>query len=286
MAHRGCAWDLSDRILQFDERPLVMGVINVTPDSFSDGGRFSSVEAAVEHGRRLAEQGADILDIGGESSRPGASPVPLAEELRRLLPVVERLTGATRGPLSIDTYKAEVARQCLAAGARIVNDITGVGDPQMQGVVRDHRAGVILMHMQGDPQTMQQSPHYVDVVQDIAHFLEKRLQELSDVGIPHERIVLDPGIGFGKTGKHNLEIIARLGEFRRFQRPICLGVSRKAFIGKLLDRPVDRRLAASLAVAAYAATLDTVQIVRVHDVEETCDLVKMIAAIRSSGSKQ
>src|SRR5262245_59253817 len=191
-------WLLPDRVLRI-ERPLVMGIVNVTPDSFSDGGRFTSAEAGVAHGLELVRQGADLLDIGGESSRPGAAPVPLEEELRRVLPVVEALVRQTTIPLSIDTCKAEVARATLAAGAHVINDITALrGDPDMAGVVRQYRAGIILMHMQGTPQTMQVNPQYDDVVPDIGRFLEERLQTAAYLGIAREQVVLDPGIGFGK----------------------------------------------------------------------------------------
>jgi dihydropteroate synthase len=277
---------MTDRSVRIDARPLVMGIINVTPDSFSDGGRYFSAEAAVERGLELAGQGADILDIGGESSRPGAVNVPVKEELSRVLPVVQQIARKTRTLLSIDTTKSEVAQACLDAGAHIINDITGLtGDRGMVEIVRQRAAGLVIMHMRGTPQTMQQAPHYGDVVAEIGAFLEKRLQELMNAGIPPERVVLDPGIGFGKTRDHNIEILAQLGEFQRLGRPICLGVSRKGFLGKILDRPVEKRLASSLAVAGYVAAFGTAQILRVHDVEETCDLVKVLAAIRSNVSR-
>jgi dihydropteroate synthase len=282
MTARPYTWHFADRVIHFDERPLVMGIINVTPDSFSDGGRYASTESAVEHGCRLAEEGADILDIGGESSRPGASPVSAGEEIQRVLPVVEALAAKTNVPLCVDTWKAEVARVCLAAGAKIVNDITGLqGDPRMPDLVRDTAAGAVVMHMQGSPATMQKNPHYADVIGDISLFFETRLHELTKVGIRSERLVFDPGVGFGKTVEHNLAIVARLGEFHRMKRPVCLGVSRKGFIGKVLGRPLERRLVGSLALVGYAVSHGTVQIVRVHDVEETCDMVKMLATLRS-----
>jgi dihydropteroate synthase len=275
-------WHVRDRILDLSGRPLVMGILNVTPDSFSDGGRFTGVDAAVAHGLQLIHDGADLLDIGGESSRPGAIPVPVEEELHRVVPVVERLAAQSPVPLSIDTYKAEVARQCLEAGAQIINDITALaGDPAMQTVVRAAPAGVVLMHMQGTPATMQLNPHYGDAVEDIARFFEARLRNLNDLGIPPEWIVLDPGIGFGKTAQHNLELLARLGEFQVLSRPVCLGVSRKGFLGKTLQRPVEQRLAGSLAAAAYALCHGAVQVLRVHDVAETRDVVTVFQAIRS-----
>jgi dihydropteroate synthase len=273
-------WHLPDRILDLSRRPLIMGIVNVTPDSFSDGGLFTEISAAVAHGLRLAQEGADLLDIGGESSRPGARAVPLEEELRRVVPVVEQLAAQASLPLSVDTCKSEVARQCLAAGARIINDITALGgDAAMPEVVRAAGAGVILMHMQGTPATMQDQPHYDDVVGDILRFLETRLRDLIDLGIAKERIVVDPGIGFGKTVRHNLELLARLEEFQTLGRPVCLGVSRKGFLGQVLQRPVPQRLAGSLAAASYALSRGAVQILRVHDVAETCDLVTVLQAI-------
>src|SRR5262245_3412199 len=284
-------WHLADQILRIGRRPLVMGILNVTPDSFSDGGQFVSPDAAVAHGLELVRQGADLLDIGGESTRPGSEPVPLAEELRRVVSVVQTLAPQVSIPISVDTSKAEVARPCLAAGARIVNDVTALtGDPNMAAVVRDFRAGVILMHMQGTPATMQQAPHYDEVVADVLAYLEARLHSVVSVGIAAEQIALDPGIGFGKKSAHNLELIARLDEFQRLGRPVCLGVSRKGFIGKLLnDRPLQRRLSGSLAAVCYAMSRDAVQIVRVHDVEETRDAVMMFATLsdqRSAGTKR
>ncbi len=281
MAERRHEWHLPDRVLSPIQRPLVMGIVNVTPDSFSDGGLFAAADAAVAHGLRLIDQGADLLDIGGESSRPGALPVPPDEELRRVLPVVEKLARQSLVPLSVDTCKALVAQVCLAAGARIINDITALtGDAGMAAVVRAARAGVILMHMQGTPATMQQDPRYDDVVGEIGGFFEKRLQVLTHLGIERERIVLDPGIGFGKTGEHNLELLARLEEFQSFGRPVCLGVSRKGFLGKVLDRPVSERLAASLAAVSYVLSRGSAQILRVHDVRETRDIVILFEAIR------
>jgi dihydropteroate synthase len=274
-------WHLPGRILDLSQRPLIMGIVNVTPDSFSDGGLFAGVDAAVAHGLELARQGADLLDIGGESTRPGATPVSLEEELRRVVPVVQQLAAAQAVPLSVDTYKAEVARQCLEAGAQIINDITALaGDAAMAQVVHAARAGAILMHMQGTPATMQADPHYEDVVSDSARFFEARLRDLSAFGIARERLVLDPGIGFGKTVEHNLELLARLEEFQVLGRPLCLGVSRKGFLGKRLKRPVQQRLAGSLAAVCYALSRGAAQIIRVHDVAETHDVVTVFQAIR------
>jgi dihydropteroate synthase len=258
-----------------------MGIVNVTPDSFSDGGNFLNTDAAVAHALRLVQDGADILDIGGESTRPGAQPVPLEAELRRVVPVVESLAKQTAVPLSIDTSKAEVARQCLARGAHIINDVTALtGDPDMAEIARTFSAGVVLMHMQGTPQTMQLAPRYDDVVHDIGAFFKERLQWAAANGIAPERVVLDPGIGFGKTRDHNIEVLARLGEFQSLGRPVLLGVSRKGFLGKLLDRPLEERLPASLAAVCYPMALQAVHILRVHDVRETSDAVTVIAAIQ------
>jgi len=274
-------WHLRDRSLNPGRPPLVMGIINATPDSFSDGGRYLDSTAAIAHALHLVEQGADLLDIGGESSRPGSTPVTLEEELARVLPVVQALAAQTSVPLSIDTCKAEVARHCLAAGAHIVNDITALrGDPDMAAVVRDFGAGVVLMHMQGTPATMQDNPIYIDVVAEVRSFLEERLHAAEEMGIAAERVVLDPGIGFGKGREHNVALLAGLGELRRLGRPVCLGVSRKGFLGKLLDRPVDRRLVGSLAAACFALAQESAQILRVHDVAETRDAVIVFETLK------
>jgi dihydropteroate synthase len=280
MAELRFEWRLRDRVVAIGRWPLVMGIVNVTPDSFSDGGRFADIDLAVAHALDLLRRGADLLDIGGESTRPGAIPVPEEEELRRVLPVVEALAAQTEVPLSIDTAKAAVARACLHAGAHIINDVTALaGDAHIADVVREFGAGVILMHMQGTPATMQQAPRYDDVIAEIGRFFEERLQHLSGKGIAAEQAVLDPGIGFGKTRDDNLEIVARLEELQRLGRPVCLGLSRKGFIGHVLGgRPVDRRLAGSLALACHALGRQAVQILRVHDVEATRDAVRLYAA--------
>lgn len=279
-------WHLRDRTLTPGDPPLVLGIVNVTPDSFSDGGRFLNEDAAVAHGLRLVEEGADLLDIGGESSRPGSQPISLEDELTRVLPVVRRLAAQTSVPLSVDTCKAEVARQALQAGAHIINDITALqGDSAMPEVVRTFKAGVILVHMQGTPATMQVQPHYDDVVAEVSAFLEARLQACADVGIAATQVVLDPGIGFGKTVAHNLRLLARLADLRRLERPICLGVSRKGFLGKVLGRPLEQRLAGSLAAACYALVRQSAQIVRVHDVAGTRDVVRLLTALLEIGEQ-
>ncbi len=274
-------WHLRDRVLEIGRRPLVLGIVNVTPDSFSDGGRFAATDLAVAHGLDLVRQGADLLDVGGESTRPGAEPVPAVEEQRRVLPVVEALAARTAVPISVDTSKAEVARTCLAAGAHVINDVTALrGDPAMVDVLRETGAGAIVMHMQGTPQTMQAAPHYDDVLGDVAQFLEQRLRAAVASGIGAERLVLDPGIGFGKTAAHNLELLRRLPELQRLGRPVCLGVSRKGFLGRLCGgRPADQRLPGSLAVVCYAVSRDAAQLLRVHDVRETCDVLTVLTAI-------
>jgi len=274
-------WLLAGSTLSISARPLVMGIVNVTPDSFSDGGRYSALDTAVAHGLDLVRQGADLLDIGGESTRPGSQPVSVEEELRRVVPVVAALAAQLSVPLSVDTSKPEVARQCLKAGAQIVNDVTALrGDPDMAALVRDSGAGLVLMHMQGTAATMQNDPRYADVAVVIRQFFEERLHHLAASGIARQQVVLDPGIGFGKTLKHNLEILARLEGFQALGRPLCLGVSRKGFLGRVLqDRPVNQRLAGSLAAVCWAVCRGAAQILRVHDVQETCDAVAVLEAI-------
>ncbi len=260
-----------------------MGIVNVTPDSFSDGGQFLHTDAAIAHGLELVRQGADLLDIGGESTRPGSAPVSLAEELQRVLPVVTALAQQTTVPISIDTSKAEVARACVQAGAKIINDVTGLtGDPRMAEVARETGAGVIVMHMQGAPATMHLDPSYDDVVTDLSRYFAERIQSLTAHGIALEAIMLDPGISFGKRTEHNLTVLKHLAAFKTFDRPICLGVSRKGFIGKILDRPLEQRVVGSLAVAAFGLAQDAVQVLRVHDVAETRDLVVMWDALRNA----
>jgi dihydropteroate synthase len=273
-------WHFRDRTLTPGRPNLVMGIVNVTPDSFSDGGRFLDASVAIAHGEALARQGAALLDIGGESSRPGSMPISTEEEIERILPVIRGLAERTSVPLSVDTCKAEVARRALEAGAHIINDITALtGDPDMAEVVRRFRAGVVLMHMQGTPATMQVSPTYADVSAEVADFLEARLQAIEELGIARTQVVLDPGIGFGKTMQHNLELLARLDRLGKLGRPVCLGVSRKGFLGRLLNRPVEERLAGSLAVVCHALAHGTAQIFRVHDVGLTCDALSVFSVL-------
>jgi dihydropteroate synthase len=273
-------WRCRGRRFEIARRPLVMGIVNVTPDSFSDGGRFLDPAAAVDHALKLAADGADILDVGGESTRPGSQPVPLDEELRRVVPVVEGLAKRTAVPISVDTSKAEVARRCLDAGAAIVNDVTGLrGDPDLPAVVAAAGAGVVVMHMRGTPATMQQAPHYTDVVAEVGAFFQERLHALAAAGITPDAVCLDPGIGFGKALDHNLELLADLGAFRSLNRPVCLGVSRKGFIGAVTGRPAGERLAGSLAVACFAAARGEAHVLRVHDVAATRDAAALLDAI-------
>jgi dihydropteroate synthase len=253
--------------------PLLMGILNSTPDSFSDGGKYSTVDLAVEHGLRLVEEGADILDIGGESTRPGAEPVSLEEELRRVIPVIERLAGLVKIPISIDTSKAEVARQALRSGAGIVNDISGLRfDERMIEVCVENPCGVICMHIQGTPQTMQIEPHYNNVVEDLCHDFFERLNALEMAGLPRERIVIDPGLGFGKTAQHNLEILSNISRFHQLGRPVLIGHSRKRFLQKVLQRTMDERLYGTIGVSIALAE-QGVEILRVHDVGANRDAI-------------
>jgi dihydropteroate synthase len=256
----------------------LMGVVNVTPDSFSDGGQFLDPGAAVAHGVRLADEGASILDIGGESTRPGADPVTADEELARVLPVIEGLREAgTTARISIDTSKAAVAHAALEAGATMVNDVTALSDPDMAAVVAETGAEVCLMHMLGDPRTMQLDPHYDDVVAEVGAFLAERLSLAVAQGIPRERILLDPGIGFGKTARHNLELLAHLEELVELGRPVVIGTSRKSFLGRLTGRPVNERLAATIASCVMAHERGA-SVFRVHEVAPVADALQVAAA--------
>jgi dihydropteroate synthase len=273
-------WIVRERVFDVGGPTLIMGIVNVTPDSFSDGGRFAQPQTAIAHGLELIRQGADILDIGGESTRPDAEPVTLDEERRRVLPVIEGLRAASDIALSVDTSKASLANEALQAGADIVNDVTAGGDPSMAAVAAKHKAGVVLMHMQGTPRTMQDDPRYGDVVGDIIAFLRQRIAAFVAAGVPADRIAIDPGIGFGKTYDHNRDILVRLPEFLALGRPICLGVSRKGFIGQIIDRPRDERAVGSAIVAAYCLAHGAAHIVRVHDVPEHRDTVRVMAALK------
>jgi dihydropteroate synthase len=264
---------------RFPRPALVMGIVNVTPDSFFDGGKYFQADAAVGRALELAEQGAEILDVGGESSRPGAQPVSEAEELRRVLPVIEVLAGQTKAALAIDTTKPAVARAALRAGACLVNDVAANRtDPEMWRVVAEFGAGYVCMHMQGTPQTMQADPTYADVVREVGDFFADRLRRLNELGVGPDQVVLDPGIGFGKMVEHNLQLLAGLARFTKFGRPLLLGASRKSLIGRLLGAEVAARLPGSLACACWAV-LAGANILRAHDVAETVQAVRMTEAI-------
>lgn len=267
---------------ELGSRTHVMGILNVTPDSFSDGGRYSHLEAAFKQAEKLIADGADILDIGGESSRPGAEPVSVSEEQDRTVPVIKSIKGKHPNiVISIDTCKSEVAEAALDAGAGIINDITALtGDEKMAEVAAERKAPVILMHMQGTPRTMQKAPDYENVVGDIISFLEERIMDAQEKGIHKHNILADPGIGFGKTLAHNLEIMRKLKEFHVLECPLVIGTSRKSFIGTVLDRPVNERLEGTLATLAVAAW-QKAQIVRVHDVAEAVQVVRMVDAIKN-----
>jgi dihydropteroate synthase len=255
-----------------------MGVLNVTPDSFSDGGRYLAPTAAVAHGQSLATQGADLIDVGGESTRPGSEPVPADEEIRRVAPVIEALAAGLDLPLSIDTRKSVVARAALAAGASFVNDVSALRvDPAMGALVAEAGADLCLMHMKGDPKSMQDDPRYEDVVSEVKSFLEKRLAFAVNEGIAEERIWLDPGIGFGKTLEHNLELLRRLDEIVAIGRPVVVGASRKRFIGVLTGRRELERLPGSLAAAVIALERGA-SMIRAHDVAETRDALAVAGA--------
>jgi dihydropteroate synthase len=262
------------------ERPAVMGIVNVTPDSFSDGGRFLDPDAAVGHGLALVAAGADLLDVGGESTRPGAEPVDEAEELRRVLPVVERLVAEAVVPVSIDTGKAGVAAAALAAGATIVNDVTAATDPAMFDAVVAAGAGLVLMHMRGEPRTMQADPHYDDVVVEVGDYLLDRLARARDAGVHSRALCVDPGLGFGKTGAHNLELLARLGELvARVDAPLMIGPSRKSFIARVLgDDDFVARDDGTLATAVWAVDQGA-RVVRVHDAGAAADALHLLTVM-------
>lgn len=263
----------ADRKLRID-RPFVMGVVNVTPDSFSDGGEFLDAEAAIAQAMKLERDGADIIDIGGESSRPGSKTLPAREELERIVPVIEGIVDCVKIPISVDTCKPGVARKVLDMGAHMINDIAGLKNSKMTSLLAESGAGVVVMHMQETPKTMQKNPTYDDVVADITRFLRETVERAVRKGIDRDSIIIDPGLGFGKTVDHNLEIVSRLKEFRSLGLPVLVGASRKSFIGKILDRDVDERLSGSLAMLSMCIQ-NGARVVRVHDVKESVDVVRM-----------
>jgi dihydropteroate synthase len=271
---------LGPRTVTLGPQPWLLGIVNVTPDSFSDGGRFLDPAAAVAQGRALIAEGADCLDVGGESTRPGAAPVTAAAECERVVPVIAALAAAGPTPVSVDTSKAAVAAAACAAGATCINDVTaGTGDPGLLDVAASTGAALVLMHMQGTPRTMQQAPHYDDVVDDVRRYLEARLEAARRAGVRDAQLLVDPGLGFGKTLAHNLALQRHLDALHALGRPVLLGPSRKSFLGALLDAPVDARLEGTLA-ACVAAVLAGAAALRVHDVGPTRRAVRVATAIR------
>jgi dihydropteroate synthase len=275
-------FEWSNFSLDFSKKTYVMGVLNVTPDSFSDGGLFFNEKKAIEHALRLIEDGADIIDIGGESTRPGSEPVSVEEEIRRTIPVIKAISREIKVPISIDTYKAGVAKHALDAGASIVNDISGLRfDPEMPKVVSEYNVPVIIMHIKGRPKDMQQNPVYEALIPEIMDYLRISIRLANKFGISDDKIIIDPGIGFGKTFEHNLEIIKNLKEFTLLGRPVAVGVSRKAFIGKILgDVPPSERLEGTAAAVAISI-FNGANIVRVHDVKEMAKVAKVADAIKN-----
>jgi dihydropteroate synthase len=272
-------WHAGGRVLDCSERTLVMGVLNVTPDSFSDGGRYLDPDAAVAHGLALVADGADIVDVGGESTRPGADPVPAEEEVRRVVPVIERLVAAhPRLAVSIDTRKPEVAASALDAGACIVNDISAGRTPEMFDVAREAGAGLVLMHMLGDPKTMQEAPHYEDVVAEVKEYLRERIEAAEFAGLDPRALCVDPGIGFGKNLEHNLALLQHLEELADLGRPLLVGPSRKRFIGAILDLPEGERVEGTAGAVAWAVAHGA-HVVRVHDVKQIVRVVRVVDAI-------
>ena len=272
-------WQLRTTRIEFGRLPVLMGIVNVTPDSFSDGGKFADVNAAVDHALQLIDEGASIVDVGGESSRPYSEAISEAEELKRTVAVIQRIHEQTSIPISIDTSKSKVAMECVAAGAEIINDVTGLeGDTKMPEVAAETKAGVCAMHMQGTPQTMQDNPTYDNVVEDILGYLKQRRESLLEFGIDLERICLDPGVGFGKTHQHNLDLIAGTERFHDLGCPILIGHSRKGFIAKILgDKTLDR--AAATAGVAIELARKGVQVIRVHDVKVVRDAIELFEAV-------
>ena len=279
----GPIWRVGERVFDCSERTLVVGILNVTPDSFSDGGRYLDRATAVAHATRMVEEGADILDVGGESTRPGSSAVSADEELERVHPVIERLAELHPAiPISIDTRKAGVAAEALDASATIVNDVSGGADPAMFDVVRDRESAVVLMHMQGDPATMQESPEYDDVVGEVHEYLRQRIEAAELAGIDPERIAIDPGIGFGKDLDQNLELMRGVGALLDLGRPVLVGPSRKRFIGAILDLPEEERVEGTIGAVVWMVGQGA-HIVRVHDVREVVRAVRVADAIARAG---
>ncbi len=276
-------WRCGRVIIECGSRTLIMGLLNVTPDSFSDGGQFLEPDAALARAIGIVDEGADMVDIGGESTRPGSDPVPADEEIERVVPLIERLASAVPVPISVDTRKAAVAKAALDAGAVIVNDVSAGADPEMFAVVRDAGAGMVLMHMQGDPKTMQQAPHYEDVVAEVKGYLRERIEAAELAGIDPHSLAVDPGIGFGKELEHNLSLLRHIEELADLGRPVLVGPSRKRFIQTLLGgMPSEVRLDGTAGAVAWLAARGA-HIVRVHDVKEMARVVKVVDAIARAG---
>lgn len=278
------SWSVAGKLISIQQMPLIMGIVNATPDSFSDGGRYDPIQ----HGLQLVQDGADILDIGGESTRPGAPSINEAEELKRVLPVIERLSQHAKTYISIDTTKAKVASEAIAAGASIINDISALtSDPGMIEVAALSTAGIIAMHRQGTPQSMQDNPQYEDVVTEVTEYLKLRLSTLAQAGIAPERVALDPGIGFGKRTQHNLQLLSHLDRLLQTGRPLCLGVSRKGFINRLLGREghAEHGDYGTVGVMTHALSRGWVQIARVHNVKAFHDAARMYLEIESAGNR-
>jgi dihydropteroate synthase len=274
------------KIMDLATRTHIMGVLNVTPDSFSDGGNFLKLDDALRQGMKMVQEGADMIDVGGESTRPGSDPLTLNEELSRVIPVIESLSKRTDVPISIDTYKAEVARRALDAGAQMINDISALRfDPEMKKIAREYEVPIVLMHIKGTPKDMQQNPHYEDVIAEINRYLEESISTARKVGIEKNKIIIDPGIGFGKRLEDNLNILKNLKKFSILGCPVFIGCSRKSFIGMILDLPVEERLEGSLAALAVAI-MNGANIVRVHDVKESRRVVALVDAIMGAEQKE
>ncbi len=264
------------------KEPLIMGILNVTPDSFFDGGRYDTEEAAIEYALRMVEEGADIIDVGGESTRPYAEEVGLEEELKRVIPVIEKISACSDVFISIDTYKSKVAQAACLAGAQMINDISGLTfDPQMAHIAREMRAQVVIMHTKGTPKNMQKNPYYEDVISEISEFFRKQMDTAIQAGIAEERIILDPGIGFGKRVEDNLRILKMFGEFKKIGRPLLIGTSMKSFIGKVTGSTLEERLEGTLASLAVSI-MNGADILRVHDVKSAQKVTKLVHAVMES----
>jgi dihydropteroate synthase len=271
--------EFKTRKYDLESKTHIMGVLNVTADSFSDGGRFLKHQDAIAQGMRMVEQGADIIDVGGESTRPGSDPISLKEELSRVIPVISALSQQTEVPISIDTYKSEVAKRALDAGAQMINDISALRfDPEMKKIAKEYDVPIVLMHIKGTPKDMQQNPWYEDVIGEISEYLNESIKMAQEAGIDKGKIIIDPGIGFGKRLEDNLNILKNLGKFSILGCPILIGCSRKSFIGRILELPVEERLEGSLAALA-ASVMNGASMVRVHDVEESKRVTRMVDAI-------